>query len=217
MGARVAPTTGMLDQMMGNGPNMPCLLQKPRVGNSQASTPLSGDVLRAFDTYNRDLEAAAAGLTPVCSNRSFCTQTFIKPQNSLVWQFARPPTVVVVAVGFRLQGGRQKVRPVLFWGRRVSSTRVSGPMKRNTTSSVTCLTCRPVYECFRTCLCRLFLCSSVIRGAAVKKEIGQLSNLVIDMSQAENPDLLKQLKGHEAKMKAFSLKPLVYRLNKPDH
>lgn len=51
----------------------------------------------------------------------------------------------------------------------------------------------------------------------MKKEIGQLSNLVIDMSQAENPDLLKQLKGHEAKMKAFSLKPLVYRLNKPDH
>eukprot|EP00439_Symbiodinium_sp_Y106_P058635 s1701_g8.t1 len=70
MGARVAPTTGMLDQMMGNGPNMPGLLQKPRVGNSQASTPLSGDVLRAFDTYNRDLEAAAAGLTPVCSNRA---------------------------------------------------------------------------------------------------------------------------------------------------
>ncbi|CAE7240881.1 unnamed protein product [Symbiodinium sp. CCMP2592] len=42
--------------------------------------------------------------------------------------------------------------------------------------------------------------------AAVKKEIGQLSNMIIDMSQADSPDLLKSLKAHDAKMKAFSLK-----------
>ncbi|CAE7833162.1 unnamed protein product [Symbiodinium sp. CCMP2592] len=44
------------------------------------------------------------------------------------------------------------------------------------------------------------------RCAAVKKEIGQLSNMIIDMSQADSPDLLKSLKAHDAKMKAFSLK-----------
>ncbi|CAE7269334.1 unnamed protein product [Symbiodinium microadriaticum] len=44
------------------------------------------------------------------------------------------------------------------------------------------------------------------RCAAVKKEIGQLSNLIIDMSQADSPDLLKDLEAHDAKVKAFSLK-----------
>ena len=56
----------------------------------------------------------------------------------------------------------------------------------------------------------------MILGAAVKKEIGQLSNLIIDMSQADSPDLLKDLEAHDAKVKAFSLKPLVFRMNKPD-
>ena len=51
--------------MLGSEPNMPGLLQRPRSGQSQASNPLSGDVLRAFDSYNRGLEEAAAGLTPV--------------------------------------------------------------------------------------------------------------------------------------------------------
>ena len=50
----------------------------------------------------------------------------------------------------------------------------------------------------------------------MKKEIWQLSYMIVDMSQADSADLLKSLKNHDAKMKAFSLKPLVYRLNKPD-
>ena len=69
LGARFRPTTGLVDQMMGNGPNTPGLLQKPRAGQGVASNPLSGDVLRAFDTYTRDLEAAASGLTSVYLNR----------------------------------------------------------------------------------------------------------------------------------------------------
>lgn len=60
--ARVRPTTGLVEQMLGSGPNMPGLLQKPRAGENKATGPLSGDVLRAFDTYNRGLEAAASGL-----------------------------------------------------------------------------------------------------------------------------------------------------------
>ena len=42
----------------------------------------------------------------------------------------------------------------------------------------------------------------------MKKEIGQLSNMVIDLTPAQDPELLKTLRAHEAKMKAFSLKPL---------
>ena len=91
LGARVRPGTGLVDQMMGNGPNMPGLLQRARQGQGQASGPLSGDVLRAFDTYNRDLEAAASGLTfvlfkscPLSVSTIYSLYKTINPKQSLM-------------------------------------------------------------------------------------------------------------------------------------
>lgn len=40
----------------------------------------------------------------------------------------------------------------------------------------------------------------------MKKEIGVLSNLILDMQQGDSPDLLEQLQTHDANIKGFSLK-----------
>ena len=61
MNARVRPGTNMLDGIMGGAGAVPGLLQRARRPNP-GNTPLSGDILRAFDTYNTDLAAAAGGL-----------------------------------------------------------------------------------------------------------------------------------------------------------
>ena len=41
----------------------------------------------------------------------------------------------------------------------------------------------------------------------MKKEIGAMSTLLVDLQQCDSEGLLKSLKGHDANIKKFSLKP----------
>ena len=61
MNANMQGSVGMLDGLLGNGnQNMPGILRRAK-SSAAINKPLSGDVLRAFDDYNKDLAEAAQG------------------------------------------------------------------------------------------------------------------------------------------------------------
>ncbi|CAE7194098.1 unnamed protein product [Symbiodinium sp. CCMP2592] len=130
MNANMQGSVGMLDGLIANGnQNMPGILRRAKSSNA-VNKPLSGDVLRAFDDYNKDLAELLRRLVAADVEQKSLIEESFRTDEEKHSKFSQ----------------------------------------------------------------------------AVKKEIGAMSTLLLDLQQCNCPDLLKSLKDHDAKIKKLALK-----------